>query len=175
MPRRRDLDVIDSVRRHNARARMVRPDATMTIAGLGGGESRILLVEYDRTRRVDKNFEKFRRYDAFLVGWWRHTAYADREHSPYTVFVCQADRQVRTFLEVADSQLTGHLWHASADPTDYGYAGRDRIVFTSERRIHSGDRTGHLVSKYPPGHPERQSGTGYRSVQLPGPVAALAV
>ena len=33
----------------------------------------LFLIEYDRTSRVDKNYEKFRRYDAFLTWWWRHT------------------------------------------------------------------------------------------------------
>ncbi len=30
----------------------------------------MLLIEFDRTRRVDKNFEKFLRYDTFLLVWW---------------------------------------------------------------------------------------------------------
>jgi len=154
------------------RPRMIRPDAVLDIAGRDGGEERILLVEYDRTRRVDKNFEKFRRYDSFLVGWWRHTEYSDRKRPPYIVFVCQDEGQVLAFLEAADRQLTGHLWHPSAEPAEYRYAGRDRIVFTSEGDIHEGQRTVHLVAPYPPGHPGRHTGHSYRVVQLPGPLTA---
>ncbi len=48
------------------RARLVRPDAVVEVARPDNEESRLFFVEYDRTRRVDKNFEKFRRYDYFL-------------------------------------------------------------------------------------------------------------
>jgi hypothetical protein len=34
----------------------------------GNGDVRTIRIEYDRTRRVDKNYEKFRRYDTFLLG-----------------------------------------------------------------------------------------------------------
>ena len=58
----------------------LRPDAVLEIAGDDGEPARrLFLVEYDRTRRVDKNYDKFRRYDAFLCWWWRHTPYADRD------------------------------------------------------------------------------------------------
>ena len=37
---------------------------------------RPFLIEYDRTSRIDKNYDKFRRYDTFLAWWWRHTQLA---------------------------------------------------------------------------------------------------
>jgi Replication-relaxation len=49
--------------------RPVQPDARLDIVGVHGEVA--LFVEYDRTRRVDKNYDKFRRYEAFLAGWWR--------------------------------------------------------------------------------------------------------
>ena len=54
-----------------------------------GPGARTFLIEYDRTRRVDKNYGKFRRYDAFLNWWWRLTAFSDVDEPPYVVFVCQ--------------------------------------------------------------------------------------
>ena len=48
------------------RARLVRPDAVLEVGRPDGDGSRVLFIEYDRTRRVDKNYEKFRRYDTFL-------------------------------------------------------------------------------------------------------------
>ena len=44
------------------------PDAVLEVARTGGEVSRMIFIEYDRTRRVDKNYEKFRRYDTFLAG-----------------------------------------------------------------------------------------------------------
>src|SRR5215207_4731570 len=55
---------------YDPRARLVRPDSVLEVAD-DGNRVRVFLVEYDRTRRVDKNFGKFRRYDAFLTWWWR--------------------------------------------------------------------------------------------------------
>ena len=63
------------------RARSLRPDALLELAG-DDGDVRTVLVEYDRTRRVDKNFDKFRRYDAFLCWWSRHTPYGERDGAP---------------------------------------------------------------------------------------------
>jgi Replication-relaxation len=60
------------------RPRLVRPDAVLEVARNDGDGAYVLLIEYDRTRRVDKNYEKIRRYDAFLCWWWQHTSFADR-------------------------------------------------------------------------------------------------
>src|SRR5688572_18587343 len=50
--------------------RPVQPDALVHVAGTR--DDLALFVEYDRTRRVDKNYDKFRRYEALLAGWWKH-------------------------------------------------------------------------------------------------------
>lgn len=71
------------------RHRPVRPDAVIEI---DRGEWEVpytLLIEFDRTRRVDKNFEKFRRYDTFLVWWWNLMEQALHAPAPYVIFVCQ--------------------------------------------------------------------------------------
>src|SRR4051794_24459195 len=79
---------------HDDRPRSVWPDAVVEIAGDDPAAARrLLLVEYDRTRRLDKNFEKFQRYDAFLNWWWRHTALGNRASPPFVLFVCQDDEQ----------------------------------------------------------------------------------
>jgi hypothetical protein len=94
------------------RARLVRPDAVLEVARADGEGSRVLFIEYDRTRRVDKNYEKFRRYDAFLWWWSMHTGYGDGE-LPFVIFIRQDDDQRDRFLAAADHELTGHLWHPS--------------------------------------------------------------
>jgi hypothetical protein len=63
-------------RLRDPRPRLVRPDAVLEVARSDGDGSRVFFIEYDRTRRVDKNYEKFRRYDTFLCWWWQHTTFA---------------------------------------------------------------------------------------------------
>ena len=95
-------------------ARLLRPDAVLEIAATTTATARrTFLIEYDRTRRVDKNYDKFRRYDAFLSWWWRHTPLADRDDPPFVLFVCQDEDQREQFLAAADRELTGHRWHPS--------------------------------------------------------------
>ena len=74
--------------------------------------------EYDRTRRVDKNYDKFRRYDAFLTAWQQDTGFArlGDEDPPYVLFICQDPDQRDLFMAAADHELTGYRWHP-ATPT----------------------------------------------------------
>ena len=60
------------------RPRTIAPDAMLEIARHDRDGSRLFLIEYDRTTRVDKNYEKFRRYDCFLTWWWRHSPIESR-------------------------------------------------------------------------------------------------
>jgi hypothetical protein len=53
---------------------LLRPDAVLEVTRNSGEGTRTILVEYDRTPRVDKNYEKFRRYEAFLC-WCGGTAF----------------------------------------------------------------------------------------------------
>jgi hypothetical protein len=46
----------------------------------------VIFIEYERTRRVDKDYEKFRRYDTFLCWWWQHRSLADGDQ-PYAMFI----------------------------------------------------------------------------------------
>jgi hypothetical protein len=70
-----------------AHTRLVRPDATLEIERRDGA-SRAYLIEYDRTRRIDKNYRRFLRYDTFLCWWWRDSLLAHRDDPPFVLFVC---------------------------------------------------------------------------------------
>lgn len=138
--------------------RLLRPDAILEIATYEQDDERaIVLVEFDRTRRLDKNYDKFRRYDAFLNDWWRHTTYGDREHPPRVLFVCQDADQRRQFLHGADHQLTGHHWHPSATVDQHRHVGREHIFFAVEEDAHRGELDVWRLPAFPPGHPARQS------------------
>jgi hypothetical protein len=132
--------------------------------------NRIFLIEYDRTTRVDKNYEKFRRYDAFLTWWWRHTALVDRAEPPWVLFICQNEPHRQKFLAAADRDLTGHLWHPSTNTSENHYPARRRMLFAREADAHDGILEARRVPGYPPGHPNRRGLLGQtRGVRLPGP------
>lgn len=151
----------------DARPRMLRPDGALTVASdAGGDESRVILIEYDRTRRVDKNFEKFRRYDSFLTWWWRHSGYGHREEPPFVLFVCQDEEQRDLFLDAADRQLTGRVWHPNSALADHVYPARRHLMFAAELDAHEGVHRAMRVPSWPPGHPLREA--ALRNVRLPG-------
>jgi hypothetical protein len=134
---------------------------------------RVFLIEYDRTTRVDKNYEKFRRYDAFLTWWWRHTPYADHGEPPWVLFVCQDEHHRDKFLAAADHDLTGRLWHPSATPSETHYPGRRRILFACEADAHANVLEAHRLPGFPPREPGRRgTANAARRVRLPGPGTA---
>jgi hypothetical protein len=149
---------------HDRDARLLRPDAVLEVAD-GDDIVRTFLIEYDRTRRVDKNFTKFRRYDAFLNWWWHHTQYADGDQPPFVVFVCQDQRQREQFMTVADRELTGHRWHPSLQPDEYEYVGRRHILFAIEPDAHRGRPDAWRLPKYPRAHHARTANV--EPVRLP--------
>jgi hypothetical protein len=153
------------------RPRQIRPDAILKVERNTTDGSHTFLIEYDRTRRVDKNFEKFRRYDNLLCWWWPWTELTYDNDPPFVLFVCQDDDQLTTFLRVADRELTGHLWHPTDDPCDHEYTGRDRVLFASEVDMHAGDAVAWRVPRYPPRHPGRAAAERHRGVRLPGAAA----
>ena len=148
---------------------MVVPDAALEIAHDLAENPRLFLIEYDRTRRVDKNFDKFRRYDALITWWWRHTHLGARGDAPYVLFVCQNDAQRDDFVACADGELTAHLWHPSSTVDQHEYVGRRRILFCNERDAHVGQLYARRLPPYPPGHPARRGHDAeVRGVRLPG-------
>lgn len=146
------------------RWRPVRPDAVIE---LDRGEWKVphtLLVEFDRTRRVDKNFDKFRRYDTFLVWWREFMEAADLLPAPYVVFVCQDEDQLDQFLYAADYELTGH--HDCLDYNRDRFVGRNRILFAVEQHMHAGRLDAWRVPVVPRDHLNREEHSHIRSVGL---------
>lgn len=135
------------------RPRLVRPDAVLEIAE--ELHTRSVLVEFDRTRRVDKNFDKFRRYDSFLCSWHRDTRVALGDQPPDVLFVCQDEKQLETFLSAADREVTGHHWHPSATSEEHRYVGREHMLFVDESKAHSKDREAWALPGRPPGDRDR--------------------
>jgi Replication-relaxation len=151
-------------------ARTVVPDAVLEIARPDRHGSRVFLIEYDRTTRVDKNYEKFRRYDSFLTWWWRHTPYADQGAPPWVLFVCQNEQHRDKFLAAADHDLMGRLWHPSATPTENHYPGRRRILFACEADAHANVLEARRLPGFPPRDPSRRGAAAEAGrVRLPGP------
>lgn len=149
--------------------RPLRPDAVVEAARRGGDGTHIFLVEYDRTRRVDKNFEKFRRYDTFACWWWRYSELGETGRVPWIVFVCQDADQRDRFLAHADQEVTGRLWEAAEGAGEHEFAGRRRMLFVSEADVYEGQAIAHRLPDLPPGHPTREgSAFAARTVRLPG-------
>lgn len=139
------------------RHRPVRPDAAIEISGDGPSEpSRLLLIEYDRTRRLDKNFDKFLRYDAFLVSWWRDSSLRHCVAPPFVVFVCHDIEQRDRFVDAADRELRCHRWHPDVPVEEHDYVGRRRVLFAAERDAHEDRPLALRVPAFPPSHPLRQ-------------------
>jgi hypothetical protein len=131
----------------------------------GDGEvPQALLIAFDRTRRVDKNFEKFGRYDTFLVWWWNLLPEALHAPEPYVVFVCQEEDQLDQFLHAADYELIGH--HDCLDLDRDRFVGRNRILFAVEQDMHAGRLDAWRVPAVPRAHPNRDKHPGVRSVAL---------
>jgi hypothetical protein len=173
-PRRTPDEARDFIRRlpddssaeglRDERERPVRPDAVLEVAREDGDGFRTLLIEFDRTRRVDKNFDKFRRYDTFMTWWWNRMPEALDQAPPWVIFICQDEEQRDVFLHAADHELTGHHWHPSDGPEGHQYIGRHRILFAVERDAHTGRHLAWRVPKFPPGHRSREA--GYIGVRL---------
>lgn len=150
------------------RPRSVCPDAILEIAGdTPAAASRLIFVEYDRTRRLDKNYDKFHRYDALLTWWWRHTALGGRTAPPFVLFVCQDAEQRDLFLRAADNQLSGHRWHPDAPPEQYEYVARQRILFATEIDAHAHEMEARRVPAFPREHPSRQAGARRVRISIP--------
>ena len=142
--------------------RPVQPGALLDVAALE--QDVRVFVEYDRTRRVDKNYDKFLRYEALLVVWWRATDLG----CPYVVFVCQDAEHRRRFMIAADNELTGHLFAHTQNWPEERYSARDRTLFVLESDIRSRVTTAVALPALPPRHEARANPATARHVPLPG-------
>ena len=146
--------------------RLVKPDAVLEI-DRDDDDPYLVFIEYDRTSRVDKNFEKFRRYDSFLCWWVRHSGFADGP-LPHVLFVCQDAEQRDRFLNAADRELTGEHWHPSARCEAKSYVGRRRTLFAREVDAHKGRLEAMQLPAEPPCDWKERSDSRVRRVRLPG-------
>jgi hypothetical protein len=142
--------------------RPVQPDALLDVA-TGDGDVRVF-VEYDRTRRVDKNYDKFRRYETLLTVWWRATELG----CPFVVFVCQDAEHRRRFIYAADYELTACLSAGTGPDREQRHTARDRTLFVLEGDIRSGNPEAMLLPALPPRHEARANPASVRRVGLPG-------
>ena len=142
--------------------RPVQPDAVLSIAS-GAGDVDVL-VEYDRTRRADKNFQKFLRYDTLLNVWWRTT---ELQH-PWLIFVCQDSDHLRRLVLAADRELVGHLSGWTNDGRQQRYFGRDRTLFVVDEGLRGDDVMAIRLPAFPPGHEHRKPPGSVRRMPLPG-------
>jgi hypothetical protein len=142
--------------------RPVQPDAVLDVAA--ANRDAHVLVGYDRTRRVDKNFTKFLRYDTLLTVWWRAT---DLQW-PFVVFVCQDAEHRRRFMQAADFELIGHLGARTERGYQERFHGRDRTLFALEDDIRNDDSIALRLPALPPCHEHRPSPATVRRSTLPG-------
>jgi Replication-relaxation len=134
------------------RPRLLRPDAIVEVEDSDGGTPLTYFLEFDRTRRVDKNYDKFRRYDCFLNYWWRYADFGGLDDAPWVIFICQDRDHAIQFLDAADRELTGDVSRPWSDDDDY--VGRRRIVVCLERSVYEGSPHAWLV----PSRPRREWG-----------------
>jgi hypothetical protein len=143
--------------------RPIQPDALLDIWRAKGDIQ--VFVEYDRTRRVDKNYDKFRRYEALITCWWRAT---NLEACPAVVFICQDEAHRIRFLEAADRELVAYLSRWTEGERKMWHVARERTLFVLETEIREGDTTALRLPYWPPRHEQRETPGQVRRVQLPG-------
>jgi hypothetical protein len=134
------------------RPRQIVPDGALELVGQGGAV--YLLLEYDRTRRVDKNYDKFRRYDHFLTAWSHQTEHADRGDA-HVLFLCEDQVHLERFLAAADHELTGHRYFWRDGVGQEHFASRQRVLFGLATDVYAGELSIYRVPELPPGHPDR--------------------
>ncbi|MDQ3678328.1 MAG: hypothetical protein M3401_16275 [Actinomycetota bacterium] len=153
------------------RPRLLRPDAVVEVEDPDGGTPLTYLLEFDRTRRVDKNYDKFRRYDCFPNYWWRHTDFGGLDDAPWLIFICHDRDHVLQFINAADHELTGNVSEPWSQDSDW--MGRRRIGFCIEHGMY--ERSPHVWMLPERPRRERHDGDGgWQAIRawLPGERAA---
>jgi hypothetical protein len=113
---------------------------------------------------VDKNYDKFRRYEALLAGWWKHALPTETQR-PGVVFICQDNEHRERFLAAADWQLTAHQTRWADLNPEREYPVRDRFVFALEADIRDARAEAVRLPRQPPAVANRDNRV--RGVQLP--------
>jgi hypothetical protein len=155
------------------RPRLLRPDAIIEVAADNEGPPLTYLIEFDRTRRVDKNYDKFRRYDCFLNYWRRHTDFdGDDEDAPWVIFICQDRDHALQFLNAADRELTGNVYTPRVTDGE-DWVGRRRIAFCVEPRMYEGSPRAWLLPERPPRESDANTTRQLERIWLPGERAEM--
>jgi hypothetical protein len=149
--------------------RPIAPDAALEVVRPSGNLAYVL-VEYDRTRRVDKNFDKFRRYEMFLSTWWSRHDHSERGR-PWLVFVCEDEDQLWRFLNAADREF------GASRAGEYDEAGgrrrrifvaRQATLFALAQDLFDGSSRAWRVPPIPLGQDGRSADDEAEQLQLPG-------
>ncbi|MGO9763104.1 MAG: replication-relaxation family protein [Solirubrobacteraceae bacterium] len=110
-----------------------------------------LFIELDLTDRASYNIEKFRRYDAFLCGWWtEHRRYRQLRTRPGILFVCTTPEMAIAYARAADQTMAGSIGVTGSPAQDRYYPGRDHIFFATESDLHNGDLAALALPPLPP-------------------------
>ena len=124
-----------------------------------------LFIEMDLTDRASYNIEKFRRYDAFLCGWWtEHRRYRQLQTRPGVVFVCTSPEMTIAYARAADQTMKGSIGVTGSPAQDRYYPGRDHIFFATESDLHGGDLAALALPPLPPELREALDGTSSLSL-----------
>lgn len=116
---------------------VIKPDATLIFGGQKPRQA--VLIEYDRTARPHKQFQRLRRYDWFLTEGWTRGRFAFHGVEPVLVFVTLHERTLPALVRAADQVLSaGRRWRPH-EGRDRICIGRKRILFTTRERILAGD------------------------------------
>jgi hypothetical protein len=148
----------DAQRTPVARFETVRPDATIEvpIPGSESTEGRAVrtdvIVELDDRLPTGAKASKLERYDHLITGWaMQYTRYGRRlGREPTVVFVCRDRSRARECARRADQVLLACRAYAGEYPSEWEYAGRERIVFAAERDVHEGSLCAYGVPRLPP-------------------------
>lgn len=150
--------------------RPIAPDASLELLR-DKGRTVHLHVEYDRTRRVDKNFEKFWRYENFMCLWWQEDPTA-RRGMACVLFLCENEDHLDRFLSAADRELLAYRWTQAADGSGVPvFPARARTYFALTADIYAGSFRAFRVPLYPAGHDLGNPDDDYEEVALAGPGA----
>jgi hypothetical protein len=138
-----DLDSADVAR--------LEPDAICEIHLLEDGLTFDLIVEMDLTDRASYNVPKFKRYDAFLTGWWSETRrYQQLGTRPIVIFVCRTEDMALAYARAADETIRGGIGVTGSPAADRYYPAREHMFFVSEPDIYRGDLTALALPSLPP-------------------------
>jgi hypothetical protein len=129
-----------------------------------------LVFEDDRTRRVDKNYEKFRRYDAFLCWWWLYPVRQPRS-AAVRAHRLPDPSAARQFVSGGGSRAHRTPLAPERRSRTARVRRRRRILFALEHDARNGLLEAWQLPAFPPAHPAHPArDAAVRLVRLGGRV-----